>query len=834
MPKVFVGVLIILMCCQTSSGQTCLQAGPFNYIVNNPDDDGTGTLREAIQCANQNPYKDTITFDLAVSTIELLSELPPITDNNGLAIIGTDDTGNPTIIDCSQIPDRDMDQTVLHILANDTEIYGLEMINLDMMIDIETVAYIRVGDFGTNVDGTIIGSPSYGNAFHSLRGGADGLVNLYSCVYLDNGTNTFIQNNAFGVSFDRRSIPYVEKNTSGVNVGFQYVGPVLIGGIQALTANHFGGLGIGIFGTGTESTIRLVGNYFGVSGADQALPLPITDTAIDLFMDNSSIIENIIQNCNTGMTIGLSDNLIERNRIENVTTGISMGQRGALVSTGSRILDNIIRNCFVGISTLPAVSDLEISNNLIEQNEIGISAGYNGDENIGHIYKSNSWVCNEIPIMHNDPHLAPPAPIISGYENDMITGSSIPNALIVVFLSDTCDPSVCQGREVIASSVTDDAGEFEIKLFGANPQNLPLTVHATSRDGVLHTSEFSNCIQACTVSQIDLGSDQTICAGSILDLDIMTEPNETIRWSDGSTSNKFVIDQEGEYSVIVSADGGCMAKDTIMVGLTDKLDVTIQSSADVLTCDTKDIELTANFGTPQQTAISWNTIDGNIVSAVDAQMITLDSPGEYKLIIPESEDTCPDTVSYSIASDVEAPLFTLIEQQTLDCESGEGLLSINWLGAVPTSFENTWFRDDIAESNNDNELIYTLAGKYKLEITNTANGCMSRDSLLVDPFGNCEEAQLFVPNVISPLSDNMNSILTIGNNAQVMMINSLQIIDRWNNIIFTQENVLPENISWDGKHLNDLVSSGVYLFQLVYTLESGERISHVQDITIVY
>ncbi len=52
------------------------------YIVSNSDDDGNGSLRQAILLANANPGKDAIHFDIVApaKTIELLSELPWITD----------------------------------------------------------------------------------------------------------------------------------------------------------------------------------------------------------------------------------------------------------------------------------------------------------------------------------------------------------------------------------------------------------------------------------------------------------------------------------------------------------------------------------------------------------------------------------------------------------------------------------------------------------------------------------------------------------------------------------------------------------------------------------
>lgn len=64
------------------------------FVVTSADDDGPGTLRQAILSANANPGPDTIAFNLDPSvslTISLLSPLPDVTDT--LAIEGASQPG---------------------------------------------------------------------------------------------------------------------------------------------------------------------------------------------------------------------------------------------------------------------------------------------------------------------------------------------------------------------------------------------------------------------------------------------------------------------------------------------------------------------------------------------------------------------------------------------------------------------------------------------------------------------------------------------------------------------------------------------------------------------
>ncbi len=73
----------------------------------------------------------------------------------------------------------------------------------------------------------------------------------------------------------------------------------------------------------------------------------------------------------------------------------------------------------------------------------------------------------------------------------------------------------------------------------------------------------------------------------------------------------------------------------------------------------------------------------------------------------------------------------------------------------------------------------------------------------------------FYSNVFVPGSDGPNSQFVIrGENISKV---KLQFYDRWGNLVFFQENLDIEDISWDGRFNGRFLSSGVYSFVLSYT-----------------
>ena len=114
------------------------------------------------------------------------------------------------------------------------------------------------------------------------------------------------------------------------------------------------------------------------------------------------------------------------------------------------------------------------------------------------------------------------------------------------------------------------------------------------------------------------------------------------------------------------------------------------------------------------------------------------------------------------------------------------------------------------------------------------NGCTStaRILLLVD-----ETVPVFIPNVFSPTNqDGANDRFTIyGDPAQITEVISLNIVDRWGDMVFIGQNFQVNDPSkgWDGKVRGKSLNKAVFVYWAELQLQNGERIIVKGDVLLM-
>lgn len=98
---------------------------------------------------------------------------------------------------------------------------------------------------------------------------------------------------------------------------------------------------------------------------------------------------------------------------------------------------------------------------------------------------------------------------------------------------------------------------------------------------------------------------------------------------------------------------------------------------------------------------------------------------------------------------------------------------------------------------------------YYLTVTD-ADGCSVKDSLLVEVIN---EQNVFIPTAFSPNGDGINDQFFIHSKRPVEIV-SLQIFDRWGNLLFKNENASTNDpiYGWDGRSRGRLLNDGVFFY----------------------
>jgi gliding motility-associated-like protein len=120
---------------------------------------------------------------------------------------------------------------------------------------------------------------------------------------------------------------------------------------------------------------------------------------------------------------------------------------------------------------------------------------------------------------------------------------------------------------------------------------------------------------------------------------------------------------------------------------------------------------------------------------------------------------------------------------------------------------------------------------YRLEVI-SSNGCKATDVINVRV---TQDIEVFIPNVFSPNGDGVNDFFTIFASEIITEIASLRIYSRTGNLLFDGKSLVPgdEMMGWDGKHRDQFMTSGVFIYQAVVKRRDGKLFPLQGTITLL-
>jgi len=97
------------------------------------------------------------------------------------------------------------------------------------------------------------------------------------------------------------------------------------------------------------------------------------------------------------------------------------------------------------------------------------------------------------------------------------------------------------------------------------------------------------------------------------------------------------------------------------------------------------------------------------------------------------------------------------------------------------------------------------------------------------------ETELYVPNIFSPNGDGMNDYFKFQSNSDNLMIESINIFDRWGELMFEANGLInnEEAVMWDGSFNGSPCISGVYIYVIKYREIEGNMVEKAGDVTVM-
>jgi gliding motility-associated-like protein len=203
--------------------------------------------------------------------------------------------------------------------------------------------------------------------------------------------------------------------------------------------------------------------------------------------------------------------------------------------------------------------------------------------------------------------------------------------------------------------------------------------------------------------------------------------------SDGNTLQP-VVDEPGTYRLSVIDLQGFRTEVEVLVSADNSLPQADAGPDRFLTCDSSSVYLGGNLAGPIENVLySWTSAadPGTIVSNDPNVRVT--EAGIYILQVQHAQTGCGSVDSVTVTINTETPIANAGADALLDCNSSFVILD----GSGSSDGSSITYQWTIGSTGNCIQgaaainPIVTCAGTYYLQVTDTDNGCMAMDSVIV-------------------------------------------------------------------------------------------------------
>lgn len=219
-----------------------------------------------------------------------------------------------------------------------------------------------------------------------------------------------------------------------------------------------------------------------------------------------------------------------------------------------------------------------------------------------------------------------------------------------------------------------------------------------------------------------------------------TGPGISYLWSStagpilaGQGTLHATVGEAGLYTLQVSnVSNACSATYTLEVEEDTTTPVADAGAGQMLICTVPSISLDGN-GSSAGTGIlyQWSALSGgNFISPANIQNPVVNEPGLYQIEVTDISNGCKSVDQVEIGIDPNDPLVEILAPGTLNCMVSQILLDAG-ASSTGSNFAYEWTGPGIVSGDTTLQPEINAAGDYLLQITNTANGCVSSETVQV-------------------------------------------------------------------------------------------------------
>ncbi len=196
-----------------------------------------------------------------------------------------------------------------------------------------------------------------------------------------------------------------------------------------------------------------------------------------------------------------------------------------------------------------------------------------------------------------------------------------------------------------------------------------------------------------------------------------------------SEDTELMVEQGGLYELIVTnLENGCTSSDQVIIQENFATPVANATVDATLTCANTFSLLDASSSDGDNITYQW-TAPNSVVISTDIEE-EVDTPGQYTLLVTDTESGCTATTTVEVDQDIQAPTADAGSDQTLSCDIGQVSLGSN-NSSIGTIYNYQWFDEDENLISNDLQPAINNSGIYSLVVTNTENGCSESSNVTI-------------------------------------------------------------------------------------------------------